>query len=83
MLSSTERVSLDSADNYFMSQGSGRSYKRLSAGLRYALDAKSSLKLELSNTNEAAVSQIDENGAASPFAGGSYRRGSVQYSVAF
>ncbi len=78
-----ERVSLAAADNYFLSQESGRSYKRLAMGLRYALDPRSSLKIELSNTSESAVTQIDESGAAAPFAGGSYRRAALQYSVAF
>jgi hypothetical protein len=79
----TEKAALDPGDNYFRSQASGRSYTRLAAGLRYALDAKASLKLEVSRTRESTVDLLDADGATLPFAGRSYRRGSVQYSVAF
>jgi hypothetical protein len=78
-----ERAALDPADRYFTSQGSGRSYRRASAGLRYALDPRSSLKLELSSSTENAVSLMDAAGAPVAFGGGSYRRGAFQYSIAF
>jgi hypothetical protein len=78
-----ERTSLDPNDNYFRTQRSGRSYKRAVIGARYAFDAKSSLKFELSSTDEEAVMQIDENGALLPFAASSYRRAAFQYSIAF
>jgi hypothetical protein len=78
-----EHVGLDANDRYFSSQEYGRSYKRASAGLRYALDPRASLKFELSTTNEKATSLIDETGASAAFVGGSYRRGSFQYSIAF
>ena len=78
-----EQTALDPLDNYFRSQLAGRSYKRSVVGARYALDARSSFKLELSHTNESATSLLDESGSVVPFAGGSYRRASIQYSIAF
>jgi hypothetical protein len=78
-----EKASLNPTDDFFRSQASGRSYERTAAGLRYALDARSSLKLELSSTRESAVNLLDADGATLPFAARSYRRGSFQYSVAF
>jgi hypothetical protein len=78
-----ERTALDSQDNYFRSQSAGRSYKRSVVGARYALDSRSSFKLELSHTRESATALLDESGSFVPFAGGSYRRASVQYSIAF
>jgi len=78
-----ERASLDPNDNYFRSQQAGRSYRRSVFGVRYALDGRSSIKLELSNTSETAMTQLDENGSLVPFAGGNYRRAAFQYSIAF
>jgi len=78
-----EQTSLDPADNYFLSQRAGRSYKRAVLGVRYAIDARSSFKVELSNTSESAVVQVDENGLPVPFPGSSYRRAAFQYSIAF
>jgi hypothetical protein len=78
-----ENAKLDAQDRYFTSQAYGRAYKRASAGLRYALDPRSSLKLEFSSSTENAVNLIDDSGSTVPFAGGSYRRGSFQYSIAF
>jgi hypothetical protein len=48
-----EKTSLDSLDPYFALQDSGRSYKQVSAGLRYDLDTKSALKLQFDRTREA------------------------------
>jgi hypothetical protein len=78
-----EQVALDSADKYFISQESGRSYRRTALGLRYALDPKVSLKFELSSTREDATSLIDEAGGLVPFTARSYQRAGFQYSVAF
>jgi hypothetical protein len=78
-----ERASLDAADRYFSSQMSGRSYSRSSAGLRYAVDPRSSLKLELSSSTETAVTLLDAAGAPVVLGRGSYRRGAFQYSIAF
>ncbi len=78
-----ERAALAAADRYFSSQASGRSYQRSSAGLRYALDPRSSLKLEISSSTENAASLLDAAGAPVAFGGGSYRRGAFQYSIAF
>ena len=78
-----EKASLNPLDNYFISQASGRSYQRATVGLRYAIDAKSSFKLELGSTRERALTQLDADGAALPFAAANYRRAAVQYSAAF
>jgi hypothetical protein len=78
-----ENASLDAQDRYFTSQEYGRAYKRASAGLRYALDPRSSLKVEFSSSTEHAVTLIDDGGSPVAFVGGSYRRGSFQYSIAF
>ena len=78
-----EKTGLNPGDDFFRSQASGRSYTRSAAGMRYALDPRSSLKLELSRTHESAIDLLDADGAVTPFAARSYRRGSVQYSVAF
>ncbi len=78
-----ENASLNANDNFFRSQSSGRSYKRTGVGLRYALDAKSSLKAEFASTRENAIDQLDENGASAPFSARSYKRLAVQYSVSF
>ena len=78
-----ERTSLDPQDNYFRSQLVGRSYRRAVVGARYALDPKSSFKVELSTTRESALMQIDATGALILFVGGSYRRAAFQYSLAF
>jgi hypothetical protein len=78
-----EHVALNRGDNYFRSQLAGRSYRRTAVGLRYALDPKSSIKFELGDSRESAVGLIDATGALMPFDASSYRRGALQYSVAF
>jgi hypothetical protein len=78
-----EQLGISAGDNYFLSQASSRSYRRASGGLRYALDPRSSFKVEYSATRESAVSLIGEDGLPEPFAGGAYRRASFQYSIAF
>jgi hypothetical protein len=78
-----ERAALDEADPYFISQESGRPYQRTTAGVRYAIDARTSFKLEISRTRESSLNLIDDSGGLSPFAGGSYRRASFQFSAAF
>jgi hypothetical protein len=78
-----ERAALDPGDNYFANQESGRSYRRASVGVRYAIDPRSSFKVELGHTHENATSLIDGAGSAVPFVGGSYDRASFQYSIAF
>lgn len=47
-----ERTKLDQSDNYFGVQDSGRSYKRIAAGLRYEVDPKAALKVEFSSTRK-------------------------------
>lgn len=78
-----EHTTLDPQDNYFRSQLAGRSYRRSVVGARYALDSRSSLKLELSHTNEVATTLLDDGGNPVAFPGAAYRRASVQYSIAF
>ncbi len=78
-----EKASLDPLDNFFRSQEAGRSYSRSSMGARYEIDALSSFKFELSHTSETATTLIDATGAPAPFAGRSYRRAALQFSVAF
>lgn len=78
-----ERAALSENDAYFLSQRDGRSYRRAVAGVRYALDGRSSLKMEISETSEAASQQIDQTGARVPFPSTRYRRGAFQYSIAF
>jgi hypothetical protein len=78
-----ERVSLSAGDNYFASQESGRSYHRAAVGARYALDPKSSVKLELSRTSEKASALVDANGNSENLSAADYTRAAVQYSVAF
>lgn len=50
-----ERTKLDQTDNYFGVQENGRSYKRLAAGLRYDVDTKAALKVELDSTRKEAL----------------------------
>jgi hypothetical protein len=78
-----EQAALDTQDNFFRSQLAGRPYRRAVAGLRYAVDPKSSFKFEFSSTSESLANLLDETGAVVPFAARSYRRGAFQYSVAF
>ncbi|MEP7295983.1 MAG: hypothetical protein ABI702_07325 [Burkholderiales bacterium] len=78
-----EHTSLNPQDRYFTSQQWARSYRRSVAGARYALDGRSSFKIELSSTREAPLSQLDENGVFVQFSGASYRRLAFQYSIAF
>ena len=78
-----ERASIDAQDNYFNAQLTGRSYTRGVLGVRYALDARSSLKFELSSTTEPALNQRDEFGGIVFAPAVSYRRAAVQYSIAF
>jgi hypothetical protein len=47
-----ERTSLDQSDGFFLGQASGKSYHREALGLRYDIDLKSSVKLELADTHD-------------------------------
>lgn len=47
-----ERSKLDQTDNYFGVQASGRSYRRVAAGLRYEVNPKAALKAELNSTRK-------------------------------
>ncbi len=47
-----ERTKLDQTDNYFGVQANGRSYKRIATGLRYDVDPKAAIKLELNSTRK-------------------------------
>ena len=78
-----ERAALDAGDVYFSSQRQGRSYTRYVVGSRYALDARSSVKLELSDTDEARLTQLDELGGIVLVPRAKFRRAAFQYSIAF
>ncbi len=66
-----EKTSLDQTDNYFSQQASGQSYSRSVLGLRYDVNSKSALKLELNRTKltDRDTNTLDE--------------ARVQYSVRF
>jgi hypothetical protein len=78
-----ERASLDPADDYFAAQITGRSYTRFVLGARYALDARSSIKLELQRTDEAGVEQRSESGGLMVTRRARYGTAAFQYSLAF
>ncbi|MBL8319466.1 MAG: hypothetical protein JNJ42_13730 [Burkholderiaceae bacterium] len=78
-----ERAGIDAADTYFASLRNGRPYRRMLAGVRYDLDARSALKLEVSRTNESDASLIDGQGLRVPLAATRYHRAAVEYSIAF
>lgn len=50
-----EKALLDQADNYFLSQNSGRSYQRQALGLRYEIGPKTALKVEMNQTDESGT----------------------------
>jgi len=78
-----ESAALDPLDSYFRSLASARPYRYVAAGLKYALDASSSFKLELRGSHDAAYSQLDDTGAPIAVDAASYRRAQLQYSIAF
>jgi hypothetical protein len=78
-----ERAGLDPLDNYFRSLASARPYRYVAAGVRYALNASSSLKLELRSERDDAYSLLDDNGAPVSVEAASFRRAQFQYSIAF
>lgn len=47
----TEKTALDQNDQYFSRQASGRSYTRNALGLRYDLNPKAAIKLEVNHTS--------------------------------
>ena len=66
-----ERTALDQSDGYFARQTSGASYHRVAVGVRFDIDPKSALKLELAKTQltDRLRDQYDE--------------GLVQYAIRF
>lgn len=78
-----ERGSPDAQDNYFRSLRSARPYRHVVAGVKYSLDANSSLKLELRSTRDSAYGLLDDTGAPIDVDAASYRRAQFQYSIAF
>jgi hypothetical protein len=57
-----EKAELDQADNYFAAQASGRSYRRSVAGVRYDINPKAAIKLELNRTRQADLAPLaDDN----------------------
>ena len=56
-----EKASLDQSDNYFLAQANGRSYARHLLGLRYNVDPRAALKLELVRTRDEGLGRaLDE-----------------------
>ena len=57
-----EKASFDQTDNYFASlTAGGQSYSRGTLGLRYNIDAKSALKVELNHTKQTDAPTLDSN----------------------
>jgi hypothetical protein len=69
-----ERTILDQYDDYFNAQASGQSYARQALGLRYNVNPKAALKLELMNS-----SFKEELGRTAL----SYRSMNIQYAIGF
>lgn len=69
-----ERASLSQRDNYFAVQEFGRSYRRYAAGLRFDLDPKAALKLELAHTNQEDLGDSGDD---------RYGTAQLQYSIRF
>lgn len=70
-----ERTRLDQMDGYFADQTSGRSYRRVTAGLRYDLDPKAALKFEFNRTRK------EDLGLGVP--DDKFSEARVQYSIRF
>lgn len=68
-----ERANLNQKDNYFAVQQFGRSYRRIAAGLRYDVDPKAALKLELNRTEQEDLGTPNDG----------YNEARVQYSIRF
>lgn len=70
-----EKTRLDQGDAYFALQAGGRSYNRTAFGMRYDVDPKSALKLELNHTlkKDLGVGVVDD----------SYNEAQIQYSIRF
>ena len=69
-----ERTMFDQADNYFSMQANGQSYARQALGLRYNLNPKACLKLELMNSSfkqDTGRTALD------------YRSLNIQYAIGF
>jgi hypothetical protein len=68
-----ERASLSQADPYFYEQTSGNSYWRGALGVRFDIDLKSAIKLELSDTGQSQTNRDTYQ----------YGEGLVQYAIRF
>lgn len=75
-----EKASLSQADNYFLSQLSGRSYDKAVVGLRYDLNPKSAVKVELNRTHRRDLVS-DANGTPAP--DNKFSEAYVQFAVRF
>lgn len=69
-----ERTLFNQADNYFSMQANGQSYARQALGLRYNLNPKAALKIELMNSSFKA-----ETGRTAL----AYRSLNIQYAIGF
>jgi len=63
-----EKASLSSADPYFALQDSGRSYRQASAGLRFELDPRASLKLQLDRLRDPSQAATAVNALRAQYA---------------
>ncbi|HEY6898164.1 MAG TPA: hypothetical protein VI279_12960 [Rhodocyclaceae bacterium] len=69
-----ERTDLDQKDNYFAVQESGRSYKRFAVGVRYDVDPKAAIKVELDSTRKEDLGAGNND---------TFTDARVQYSIRF
>ena len=80
-----EKATLDNKDVFFNSLNNGRSYNRTTLGLRYNVDPRSALKVELSRTTEKPGQQLNTTAgvATDVFGSSTYSRVQAQYSIGF
>jgi hypothetical protein len=81
-----ESASLDSRDAYFSSMSSGVPYTREAVGVKYQLNPKASLKLEVGHTQEGRCELLDTSGlvpATRTLPAVSYNRVQAQAAIAF
>jgi hypothetical protein len=75
-----ERAVLNQRDPYFAFQSNGRSYDRLALGLRFDVDPRSAIKLEINQTRKR---DLVDAVTGVPVASNSYAEGALQYAVRF
>jgi hypothetical protein len=75
-----EKATLNQQDPYFAFQVNGRSYDRVSLGLRYELDPRAAVKLELNRTRKRDLADAATGAAVGD---DRYAEALMQYSVRF